>query len=85
MKNHRENITINSPLSESSVSLKLSLIQKRCSELMNKTDGLELTLEEPEPYKKYRFPCRMMFKPFGSEDDVMKEYGKWREEMKKND
>ena len=49
MKNHRENITMDSPLSESSVSLKLSLIQKRCSELMNKTDGLALTLEEPEP------------------------------------
>jgi hypothetical protein len=35
------------PLSESSVSLRLSLIQKRCSQLMDETDGLELTLEEP--------------------------------------
>lgn len=35
------------PLSQSSVSINLSLIQKRCSQLMNDTDGLELTLEEP--------------------------------------
>jgi hypothetical protein len=35
------------PLSKSSVSLQLSLIQKRCSQLMDETDGLELTLEEP--------------------------------------
>ena len=34
---------IDSPLSESSVSLKLSLIQKRCSELMDGSDGLEPT------------------------------------------
>ena len=38
---------IDSPLSESSVSLKLSLIQKRCSELMDDADGLGLALEEP--------------------------------------
>ena len=37
------------PLSESSVSTKLSLIQKRCSQLMDESDGLELTLEEPAP------------------------------------
>ncbi len=42
-------MTMDNPLSESSVSLKLSLIQKRCSELMDKTDGLELTLEDPDP------------------------------------
>lgn len=35
------------PLSESSVSINLSLIQKRCSQLMDESDGLELTLEEP--------------------------------------
>ena len=35
------------PLSESSVSMKLSLIQKRCSQLMDESDGLELALEEP--------------------------------------
>ena len=35
------------PLSESSVSMKLSLIQKRCSQLMDESDGLELSLEEP--------------------------------------
>ena len=40
---------MDSPLSESSVTLKLSLIQKRCSELMDQTDGLELTLEDSEP------------------------------------
>ena len=37
------------PLSESSVSLNLSLIQKRCSELMETEEELELTLEEPVP------------------------------------
>jgi hypothetical protein len=37
---------IDSPLSESNVSLKLSLIQKRCSELMDGSDGLELALED---------------------------------------
>ena len=35
------------PLSQSSVSLKLELIQKRCSELMDDPDSLELALEEP--------------------------------------
>lgn len=38
---------LDAPLSQSSVSLKLSLIQKRCSELMDESDGLELSLEEP--------------------------------------
>jgi len=38
---------LDAPLSHSSVSLKLSLIQKRCSELMDDSDGLELSLEEP--------------------------------------
>ncbi len=37
------------PLSESNVSLKLSEIQKRCSELLDEPDTLELTLEEPGP------------------------------------
>ena len=35
------------PLSESSVSLNLSLIQQRCNQLLEDADGLELTLEEP--------------------------------------
>ncbi len=35
------------PLSESSVSLKLADIQKRCSELLEQPDALQLTLEEP--------------------------------------
>jgi hypothetical protein len=35
------------PLSQSSVSLKLELIQRRCSELMDDPDELELSLEEP--------------------------------------
>jgi hypothetical protein len=35
------------PLAESSVSLKLELIRKRCSELLDQPDSLELTLEEP--------------------------------------
>ena len=51
MKNSRENKTMDSPLSESSVTLSLSLIQKRCSELMDETDGLELSLEDAEPVK----------------------------------
>jgi len=33
-------------LSESSVSLKLSLIQKRCSEFMDEPDSLGLSLED---------------------------------------
>ena len=37
------------PLSQSSVSLKLELIQKRCSELMDEPDAmLELAIDEPE-------------------------------------
>ena len=35
------------PLSESNVSLKLADIQRRCSELLEDDDGLELALEEP--------------------------------------
>ena len=36
------------PLSESSVSLKLEEIQKRCNELMDEPDALmELSIEEP--------------------------------------
>ena len=36
------------PLSQSSVSLKLELLQKRCSELMDEPDAmLELVLDEP--------------------------------------
>ena len=46
MKNYRENKTMDTPLSESSVTLKLSLIQKRCSELMENVDALELSLED---------------------------------------
>ena len=38
---------MDTPLSQSSVSLKLEEIQKRCSELMEEPNGLaELTLEE---------------------------------------
>jgi len=51
MKNSRDNKNMDSPLSESSVTLSLSLIQKRCSELMDETDGLELSLEDAEPAK----------------------------------
>ena len=35
------------PLAQSSVSLKLELIQQRCSQLMDDPDALELTLDEP--------------------------------------
>ena len=36
------------PLSQSSVSMKLELIQKRCSELMDEPDAmLELAIDEP--------------------------------------
>jgi hypothetical protein len=35
------------PLSETSVTLQLSLIQKRCNELMDGQDELELSLEDP--------------------------------------
>jgi hypothetical protein len=52
----------NTPLSESSVSLKLELIQRRCRDLMDEPDELELTLEEPaledpraaDPYNRHR-------------------------------
>lgn len=46
MNNSSENKTMDSPLSESSVSLQLSLIQKRCGELMREPDELELSLED---------------------------------------
>ena len=54
---------MDTPLSESSVSLKLEEIQKRCSDLMDQPGGLlELTLEEPladdpksnDPYNRNR-------------------------------
>lgn len=38
---------MDTPLSQSNVSLKLSEIQKRCEELMEEPDGLELSLEDP--------------------------------------
>jgi hypothetical protein len=41
---------MDTPLSESSVSLKLEEIQRRCSELMDEPDALlELSLEDPVP------------------------------------
>ncbi len=49
--NHIENNIMDTPLAESNVTVKLSLIQRRCNELMDQTDGLELTLEDPEPIK----------------------------------
>jgi hypothetical protein len=54
---------IQTPLSLSTVSLKLEMIQKRCNELMDEPDALsELTLEEPvaanpgsnDPYNRHR-------------------------------
>lgn len=53
---------LDTPLSESSVSLKLELIQRRCRDLMAEPDELELTLEEPaledphasDPYNRHR-------------------------------
>ena len=53
---------MDTPLSESSVSLKLEEIQKRCSELLEHPEALsELTLEEPvadplsdDPYNRHR-------------------------------
>lgn len=49
------------PLSESSVSLKLSEIQKRCSELMREPQALQLRLEDSaaktagtDPYNRTR-------------------------------
>ncbi len=44
---------MDTPISESSVSLKLEEIQKRCSELMEEPDKLqELTLVDPEESDK---------------------------------
>lgn len=53
---------LDTPLSESSVTLKLELIQRRCNELMDSPDELELTLEESaqpdtqasDPYNRHR-------------------------------
>jgi len=53
---------MDTPLSESSVSLKLEEIQKRCSQLMDEPDTLsELSLEDPtsdprasDPYNHLR-------------------------------
>jgi hypothetical protein len=40
---------MDTPLSQSYISLKLSEIQKRCSELLEEPDGLtDLQLEEPD-------------------------------------
>ncbi len=50
-ENYIENNIMDCPLAESSVTKKLSLIQRRCNELMDQSDGLELTLEDPEPIK----------------------------------
>jgi hypothetical protein len=49
MKISTQNKTMDSPLSDSSVSLKLSLIQKRCRELMDQPDALELAPDDGEP------------------------------------
>ena len=52
------------PLSQSSVSLNLEMIQRRCGELLDEPDALmELTLEESanedlgasDPYNRHRF------------------------------
>lgn len=43
---------MDTPLSQSSVTLKLEEIQKRCSELLASPDALELTLEEPAAESK---------------------------------
>ncbi|NIL93737.1 MAG: hypothetical protein GTO71_04710 [Woeseiaceae bacterium] len=41
------------PLSQSSVTLKLEMIQRRCSELMDDPSELELTLDEPADAEQY--------------------------------
>ena len=46
-KNVMEIDSMDAPLSESNVSLKLAEIQLRCRELINDDSSLELTLEEP--------------------------------------
>jgi hypothetical protein len=45
MHEHRDT---DAPISESSVSLKLSLIQQRCTELLEDSDGLGLSLEDTD-------------------------------------
>lgn len=42
-----EDRNLDTPLSQSSVTLKLELIQRRCNELMDDPDALELALDEP--------------------------------------
>ena len=60
MNNFTEIKSMDSPLSESSVSLKLSLIQKRCSELMEETDGLQLSHEDSESGKSSGDPYNQL-------------------------
>ena len=48
---------MDTPLSESSVSLKLEEIQKRCSQLMDEPDTLlELSLEDPNANRRSNDP-----------------------------
>lgn len=42
---------------------------------------IQFYLDNPQPYKKYIFPGRMMLKPFVSEDDILKEYQNWLEKL----
>ncbi len=50
-------IKMDTPLSQSSTSLKLEEIQKRCGELLEKPDELaELTLEEPVSFENSNDP-----------------------------
>jgi hypothetical protein len=58
-----DNKLTDKPLSESSVSMKLEEIQRRCSELMDEPGALqELSLEEPLPESREDG----VFTPYGS-------------------
>lgn len=59
---------MDSPLSESGVSLKLSLIQKRCSELLEEPEGLtELHLVDTDSGTEITDPYDIQTDPYNSQ------------------
>lgn len=64
MQNKNKN-KIDAPLSESSVSYKLSEIQKRCSKLLEEPEGMtELHLIESEAYTNGTDPYELQTDPY---------------------
>ncbi len=69
MRNSTQNKAMDSPLSESSVPLKLSEIQKRCSELMEEPEALtELRLVDADSSIDSGDPYNHLTKPIAASD-----------------